>query len=149
MCPLSLIVRPDVASGVFGPANMEIGDGGIPVAAKPSLMIPVVAIFQRESLCSLAKSISLQISQFLNLQLDDFMWFCYTGTQFNYARRETMAKDDMLVWKTAQTKIPTPNFTDKTRFSPPYQHEINLSQTEPCRRGELALCLPLQAPPKV
>lgn len=53
MCSLSLILRPDAVSGVFGPANMDIGDGGIPVAGKPSL---VVAIFQGGSLCSLAKA---------------------------------------------------------------------------------------------
>lgn len=56
MCSLSLILRPDAVSGVFGPANMDIGDGGIPVAGKPSLIIPVVAIFQGGSLCSLAKA---------------------------------------------------------------------------------------------
>lgn len=83
MCSLSLILRPDAVSGVFGPANMDIGDGGIPVAGKPSLIIPVVAIFQGGSLCSLAKArrelVQFKCQSFLKLQPDEVMWFARIG----------------------------------------------------------------------
>lgn len=60
------------------------------------------------------KACSLQMSEFLKLQPDKFMWFCYNRTQFNSARGKTMPKDDTLILKTAQMKIPTLNSTNNS-----------------------------------
>jgi hypothetical protein len=152
VCSLSLILRPDAVSGVFGPANMDIGDGGIPVIAKPSLMIPVVAIFQGGSVCSLAKS-RRKLVHFNNCQSFSncsLMSLCGIATIGHNSTMpgERQWQNDTVILKTAQTKIPTLNSTNKLVSCNPININLVSHRNEPCRHVELNLCLPLQASPK-